>query len=77
MRIKPEQIPKTMNFLQRDFPALVCLTAKIDDTDEYWQDVIDKVEYVSKKYDRIQFVNHMLLAYLDYLEQQRDEKRRK
>lgn len=68
MRVKHEQIPNTIKFLQIDFPALVLQTAGIEESDEYWQQVTEQVHIMSEKYQRNGFVNHMLLAYIDYLE---------
>lgn len=68
MRVKHEQIPNTIKFLQIDFPALVLQTAGIEESDEYWQQVTEQVHIMSEKYQRNGFVDHMLLAYIDYLE---------
>ena len=68
MRVKHEQIPNTIKFLQIDFPALVLQTAGIEAKDEYWQQVTEQVHIMSEKYQRNGFVDHMLLAYIDYLE---------
>lgn len=68
MRVTHEQIPNTIKFLQIDFPALVLQTAGIEESDEYWQQVTEQVHIMSEKYQRNGFVDHMLLAYIDYLE---------
>ena len=68
MRVKHEQIPNTIKFLQIDFPALVLQTAGIEERDEYWQQVIEQIHIVSEKYNSNGFVDHMLTAYADYLE---------
>lgn len=68
MRVKHEQIPSTMKFLQIDFPALVLQTAGIEESDEYWAQVIEQTHIVSEKYQKNGFVDHMLFAYVDYLE---------
>ena len=67
MRVTHEQIPNTMKFLQIDFPALVLQTAGIEANDEYWQQVIEQIHFVSEKYNKNGFVDHMLVAYSDYL----------
>lgn len=67
MRVAHEQIPNTMKFLQIDFPALVLQTAGIEAKDEYWQQVIEQIHIVSEKYSKNGFVDHMLVAYSDYL----------
>lgn len=67
MRVKHEQIPNTIKFLQIDFPALVLQTAGIEANDEYWQQVVKQIHAVSKKYNKNGFVDHMLVAYSDYL----------
>lgn len=68
MRVTHEQIPNTIKFLQIDFPALVLQTAGIEENDEYWKQATEQVRIVSEKYQRNGFVDHMLLAYIDYLE---------
>ena len=68
MRVTHEQIPNTIRFLQIDFPALVLQTAGIEENDEYWQQVTEQVHIMSEKYQRNGFVDHMLLAYINYLE---------
>lgn len=68
MRVTHEQIPNTIKFLQIDFPALVLQTAGIEESDEYWQQVTEQVHIMSEKYQRNGFVDHMLLAYIGYLE---------
>lgn len=68
MRVKHEQIPNTIKFLQIDFPALVLQTAGIEENDEYWKQATEQVHIMSEKYQRNGFVDHMLLAYIDYLE---------
>lgn len=68
MRVIHEQIPNTIRFLQIDFPALVLQTAGIEESDEYWAQVIEQIHIVSEKYQKNGFVDHMLFAYVDYLE---------
>lgn len=68
MNVKYEQIPNTIRFLQVDLPALVLQTAGIEESDEYWQQVTEQVHIMSEKYQKNGFVDHMLLAYIDYLE---------
>lgn len=68
MRVKHEQIPNTIKFLQIDFPALVLQTAGIEENDEYWKQATEQAHIMSEKYQRNGFVDHMLLAYIDYLE---------
>lgn len=68
-RIKAEQIPKTMQFLQVDFPALLLTVGKIEDTDEYWKEVIDGCDAVYQKHQN-EFAKRMLQAFADYLEEQ-------
>lgn len=68
MRVTHEQIPNTIRFLQIDFPALVLQTAGIEESDEYWAQVIEQTRIVSEKYQKNGFVDHMLFAYVDYLE---------
>ena len=68
MRVTHEQIPHTTKFLQIDFPALVLQTAGIEENDEYWQQVTEQAHIMSEKYQKNGFVDHMLLAYINYLE---------
>lgn len=68
-KIKPEQIPKTMQFLQTDLPALLLTVGKIEDTDEYWQEVVSGCQIVYEKYQN-EFAKRMLQAFADYLEEQ-------
>lgn len=68
-KIKAEQIPKTMQFLQEDLPALLLTVGKIEDTDEYWQDVINGCHSVYQKHQN-DFAKRMLQAFADYLEEQ-------
>lgn len=68
MRVKHEQIPNTIKFLQIDFPALVLQTAGIEEKDEYWQQVVEQIHIVAEKYNSNGFVDHMLTAYADYLD---------
>lgn len=68
MKVKHEQIPNTIKFLQIDFPALVLQTAGIEEKDEYWQQVVEQIHIVSEKYNSNGFVDHMLTAYADYLD---------
>ena len=63
-----EQISNTIKFLQIDFPALVLQTAGIEEKDEYWKQVVEQIDILSKKYNRNSFVDHMLNSYADYLE---------
>ena len=67
MRVKHEQIPNTIKFLQIDFPALVLQTAGIEDKDEYWQQVVEQCNIVSEKYNKNEFVDYMVEAYVGYL----------
>lgn len=68
MRVTHEQIPNTIKFLQIDFPALVLQTAGIEENDEYWKQVVEQIHIVSKKYNNNGFVDHMLMAYSEYLD---------
>lgn len=67
-RVSHDQIPKTIRFLQVDFPALVLQTAGIEEGDDYWEDVVEKIHIMSEKYGKNQFVDHILIAYADYLD---------
>lgn len=73
-KIKAEQIPKTMQFLQADLPALLLAVGKIEDSDEYWQEVIHGCNVVYEKHKN-DFAKDMLLAFANYLEKQSKKKR--
>lgn len=67
--IKAEQIPKTMQFLQQDLPALLLTIGKIEDTDEYWIEVSEMCNACYQK-NHNAFAKKMILALADYLEDQ-------
>lgn len=67
--IDPKKIPKTMQFLQVDLPALLLTVGKIEDTDEYWEEVINGCNAVYQKHQNA-FAKRMLQAFADYLEEQ-------
>lgn len=68
-KLNPEQIPNTIRFLREDFPELLLSIGKIEDSDEYWEEVISECRkvYVSNKNE---FAKHMIMALADYLEKQ-------
>ena len=68
-RIDAKQIPKTMQFLKEDLPSLLLSVGRIEDTDEYWSDVVNKCDIVYRKYNT-EFAKHMVLALADYLDVQ-------
>lgn len=68
-KIKPEQIPKTMQFLQVDLPALLLTVGKIEDTDAYWEEVWNGCMAVYQKHTN-GFAKRMLQAFVGYLEEQ-------
>ena len=68
-RIRPEQIPKTLQFLKEDLPDLLLTVGKIEDTDEYWEEVVNGCDAVYKKHQN-DFTKRMLQAFADYLEEQ-------
>ena len=68
-KIKPEQVPDTMKFLQEDLPALLLTVGKIEDTDAYWEEVWDGCMAVYQKHTN-GFVKRMLQAFVGYLEEQ-------
>ena len=71
-RIKPEQIPKTLQFLKQDLPELLLTVGKIEDTDEYWEQVISECDAVYRRHGN-EFAKDMLIAFAGYL----DKKSRK
>ena len=42
--------------------------AGIEEGDDYWEDVVEKIHIMSEKYGKNQFVDHILIAYADYLD---------
>lgn len=72
-KVDPKRIPKTMQFLQADLPALLLTVGKIEDTDEYWEEVINGCDAVYKKHQN-DFAKRMLQAFADYLEEQSRKK---
>ena len=68
-KIDPKRIPKTMQFLQADLPALLLTVGKIEDTDEYWEEVVNGCDAVYRKHQN-EFAKRMLQAFADYLEEQ-------
>ncbi len=72
MKVTAEQIPNTIRFLQIDFPALILQTGIPEDGDEYWRDLMEKADVISKNYGGDNtFINHILTSYCDYLEKMR------
>lgn len=72
-RIRPEQIPKTMQFLQVDLPALLLTVGKIEDTDEYWEEVVNGCDAVYQRHGN-EFAKDMLIAFAGYLDKQSRKK---
>ena len=48
--------------------TLLKIVAGIEESDEYWAQVIEQTHIVSEKYQKNGFVDYMLFAYVDYLE---------
>jgi hypothetical protein len=63
MRLRPEQIPSTMHFLTIDFPVLILQTGGVEDTDEYWQQYVEKMNIVAGKYEKNDLARELLLTY--------------
>lgn len=49
--------------------------SKVEDTDEYWQGVVDESGKIAKKYSNHKFVIALLLAVIDELERKAKELR--
>ena len=58
-----------MKFLQVDLPALLLAVGKIEDTDEYWEEVWNGCMAVYHKHTN-GFSKRMLQAFAGYLEEQ-------
>lgn len=72
-KIDPKRIPKTMQFLQADLPALLLTVGKIEDTDEYWKEVINECDAVYQRHGN-EFAKDMLIAFAGYLDKQSRKK---
>ena len=72
-RIKPEQIPKTLQFLKQELPELLLTVGKIEDTDEYWEQVISECDAVYRRHGN-EFAKDMLIAFAGYLDKQSRKK---
>lgn len=72
-KIKPEQIPKTLQFLKEDLPNLLLTVGKIEESDEYWKQVIDECNAVYCKHNN-EFAKDMLIAFAEYLDKQSRKK---
>lgn len=68
-KLNPEQIPNTIKFLREDFPELLLAIGNIEDTDEYWQEVISECHAVYSR-NKNEFSKHMIIALAEYLEKQ-------
>lgn len=68
MEIRRKDAVSTIRFLQMDFTELIIKTVVIEHRDEYWKDVMRRIQTISEKYKGHDFAAHMLNAYLDYLE---------
>lgn len=72
-RIRPEQIPKTLQFLKEDLPNLLLTVGKIEDTDDYWKEVINECDAVYQRHGN-EFAKDMLIAFAGYLDKQSRKK---
>lgn len=68
-RIDPKRIPKTMELCQIDLPTLICSVGAIEDTDEYWREVINQCDRVYKKHNN-ELAKRLVMTIADYLEEQ-------
>lgn len=68
-RIKRESIPKTLMFLQKDLPELICATGRIEDTSEYWNDLVERAANLNEKYKNDKMVNKFIKAYLEVMDE--------
>lgn len=68
-KIDPKRIPKTMQLFQKDLPVLICSIGAIEDTDEYWAEVIQQCHAVYEKYNN-ELAKKMVMAIAEYLDEQ-------
>ena len=73
-KVDPKRIPKTMQLFQVDLPVLICSVGMIEDTDEYWREVIECFHSCYSKHNN-DLARIMVNAVADYLEKQSKKKK--
>lgn len=73
-KVDPKRIPKTMQLFQVDLPVLICSVGMIEDTDEYWREVIECCHSCYSKHNN-DLARIMVNAVADYLEKQSKKKK--
>lgn len=73
-KVDPKRIPKTMQLFQVDLPVLICSVGMIEDTDEYWREVIECCHSCYSKHNN-DLAKIMVNAVVDYLEKQSKKKK--
>lgn len=70
--VRKEDIPAIAQFMP-DFWALIKKYWITEDSDKYWEDVINECDRLYKKYDCDLFARKMVTAYITYLEEKSRE----
>lgn len=73
--VRKEDIPEIAQFMT-EYWGIVKHYWIVEDTDEWWEKVIHVCDACYKKYND-PFVRKMVVAFIDYLEEKRNEERRK
>lgn len=73
--VRKEDIPYIAQFMT-EYWEIVKRYWIVEDTDEWWEEVIGVCDQCYKKYND-PFVRKMVVAFIDYLEEKRNEERRK
>lgn len=68
-KIDPKRIPKTMELCQIDLPTLICSVGAIENTDEYWREVVYQCDRVYKKHNN-EFAKTLVMGIAEYLVEQ-------
>ena len=66
--VRKEDIPAIARFMP-EFWELVKKYWIVEESDEYWEDVINECDRLYQKYNCDQFVRKTVRAYIDYLEE--------
>ena len=74
--VRKEDIPDIAQFMP-EFWEIIKRYWIVEDTDEWWEEVIQTCDQCFKKYNKDLFVRRMLGAFTNYLEEKRNEERRK
>lgn len=73
--VRKEDIPEIAQFMP-EFWEIIKKYWIVEDMDEWWEEVIGVCDACYKKYND-PFVRKMVVAFIEYLEEKRNEERRK